>query len=212
MNQPDRVQMDGFGFFDVVYYVHPNAQAQRAAKVWARLERLGIAGRVEPIPALSTPGDPRIGVLLSHRQAVQAAHDRGARCVLVLSGDVHFLDRTNDILAQATAELGQRPWNLCYLGGWWPIVPPPEPGCRHLDRARDITNPHALAYNRDVYSSILGDWPADVGDAEEWLARNGDIDRYLARIEQSFVVRPVVTTVPALLPFEDASVQTHFEP
>jgi hypothetical protein len=202
--------MSGFEFFDMIHCVSPVERPNIAARVQTRLERLGIADRVEQVAAVSTPGDGRIGALLSHRRAVQAACDREARCVLVLSGDVYFLDRTNAVLALATAELAQRCWNLCYLGGWWPVVPSPEPGCRNLDRALNVAKSHALAYSRDVYSKVLADWPDDVTDVEEWLDRNGDIDRYLARIEESFVVRPVVTTVPDLLPFEDASVQTRF--
>jgi hypothetical protein len=202
--------MSGFEFFDFIHHAGPVERPQVAANVRARLERLGIADRVEQVAAVSTPGDPSIGVLLSHRRAIQAAAERDAGCVLVLSGDVRFLDRADEILARATAELGQRRWNLCYLGGWWPVVPPPEPGCRNLDRALNVGKAHAVAYSREIYSQVLADWPDDANDVDEWLERNGDIDRYLARIWPSFVVRPAVTTVPDLLPFEDASVQTRF--
>lgn len=196
--------MNGRTCFEAIRYARrPGDDMQQ------RIASLGL-GDAEPVTAVMTPGDHRIGVLLTHRAAVQAARDQGASSVLVLHQDVLFLDRAREVLGAAAAELAGLSWTLCYLGGWWPVVPEPFSGCRHLDLARNVGSVHAVAYHGRVFDRVLADWPSDHAGATDWVAHFGAIDTYLAGFETAAIVRPVITTVPALLPFEAAAAQQHF--
>ncbi|MGC8476153.1 MAG: hypothetical protein ACP5NP_07345 [Acetobacteraceae bacterium] len=202
--------MDGFAVFDRVVFIAETAKPEIAARVRLRLDRLGGGANVRHEPALATPGDPRIGVLLSHRAALAAASAEGARSVLVLQGDVLFHDRFHSVLTAAARELARLDWGLCHLGGSWPVVPPPEPGCRHLDRPARVGGVHAVAYSARAMSRALADWPADIAAATAQRAARGDLAARLAELAPVLAVFPTVTTLPSLLPFEPLDAQQHF--
>jgi hypothetical protein len=196
-------------YFDVAFTVwSPGAIADQLT---GRFRRLGLADRIEHLPALPTPGDPRIGVFLSHRRAVETARERNLDTVLVLSADAIFLDTAAQIMERAAAELSRREWAVLYLGGMWPFLLEPEPGCLHLDRALDVTKAPAIAYHRGTFAKVLPDWPSEAAAYQEWLELHGDLDRYLKKLGPSFAVHPVVASTPALLPFETAAAQSHFK-
>jgi hypothetical protein len=202
-------QMNGFAAFDRTVLILPAEPPRAAERLRRRLQRLGGAEDVRIEPALHTPGDRRVGVLLSHRAALTAAAQQ-VRSVLVLCGDVLFHDDFHPVVTAAAAELAQRDWGLCHLGGWWPTVPAPEPGCRHLDRVGRVTTVHAVAYSARAMARVLSDWPADVPAAADWIAAQGDIDASLPALAPVFAVHPPVTTVPSLLPFETVDAQPRF--
>jgi hypothetical protein len=129
----------------------------------------------------------------------------------VFEDDAVFLDRTLEVLAGAVGELAGIDWQLCYLGAFrWDGKLDPKPGCQFLDRARNVTCTHAIAYSERVYPRILADLPADVVGMEEWLKKEHGIDQYLCRIEQAVVVHPPVATQPFMLPYEAPVDQFHF--
>ena len=201
--------MNGFGYFDAIRYICPIGGLTWEG-MQARFQKLDIASRVEPVFTTPTPAEERIGVLLAHRDIVRKSSEQGAKSVLVLSDDVHFLDSAADLLPQAVAELEKVEWTLFYLGGWSPSVLEPKPGCRFLDQAREVSVPHAVAYHHRVFPRVLADWPTETAEVADWVARSGGVETYLANIEDAVVAHPVLTTVPALLPFEAADMQRRF--
>jgi hypothetical protein len=203
--------MNPFDFFGDIRCINLNSATQRWAAMARRFEKLGIGQRVRRFPAVATPGNHHIGCALSHRRIVEEAGAQGFKSVLVFEDDALFLDRTLEVLAGAVDELARIDWQLCYLGAFrWDGELDAEPGCRHLDRARNVTCTHAVAYSGLAYPRLLADLPADVAGMEEWLKKENGIDQYLRRVEQAVVVRPPVATQPFMLPYEAPADQFHF--
>ncbi len=202
--------MDGFAAFDAVVFIAEIARPEIGARVRRRLDRLGGGAAIRLERGVHTPGDPRIGVLLSHRAALATAAARDARSVLVLQGEILFHDRFHAVVAAAAAELTHVAWGVCHLGGWWPTVAPPEQGCRHLDRLERVGSVHAVAYNSRAIARVLAEWPADATAAADQIAARGDIEAQLAALSPVLAVHPTVTTLPSLLPFETVDAQRQF--
>jgi GR25 family glycosyltransferase involved in LPS biosynthesis len=203
--------MSPFDFFGDIRCINLNSATQRWAAMARRFEQLGIDSRVRRFAAVATPGNHHIGCALSHRRILEEAHEQGLKSVLVFEDDALFLDRIGEVLAGAIDELKRLDWQLCYLGAFrWGGRLDPEPGCCYLNRARNVTCTHAIAYSALVYDRILADLPADVAGMEEWLKAEHGIDQYLCRIEQAFVVHPPVSTQPFMLPYEAPVDQFHF--
>lgn len=203
--------MSPFDFFSDIRCINLNSATQRWAAMAQRFEKLRIDQRVRRFPAVATPSNHHIGCALSHRRIVEEASEQGRQSVLVFEDDSLFLDRILEVLAGAVDELKQIEWHLCYLGAFrWEGDLDPEPGCNHLDRARNVTCTHAIAYSALAYPRILADLPADVTGMEEWLKKEGGIDQYLRKIDGAVVVHPPVATQPFMLPYEAPADQFHF--
>ncbi len=203
--------MSPFDYFDDIRCINLDSATERWQNMERRFQRLGIEGRVRRFSAVATPGNHHIGCALSHRRVLQEAEASGCRSVLVFEDDALFLDRSLDVLAAATAELAGIDWDLCYLGGCrWDGDLDPEPDCQHLDRARNVTCTHAIAYNGPVFPRLLQALPADVAGMALWVEEHHGIDQYLRNIGKAVIVRPPVATQPVHLPYEDPADQFHF--
>jgi len=205
--------MSAFDFFDDIWCIHHAAYPARWAVMQARLTRLGIGGRVRRFPFVPSPADERIGRALSHRRIVQDAAERGLRSVLAIEDETLFLDRTEEVLAGAAAELRGRAWRLLHLGTWRGSDGlAAEPGCAHLRQTGGRAGPHAVAYGAAVFADLLARMPMNFGAMQEYLGANGSIDAILDGLGPAFVVHPAVATVPFSLPFQEPADQQRFVP
>lgn len=179
----------------------------------ARMERLGIASRVHHFMALASPGDPRIGRVLTHRRLIQDAAERSLRSVLVIEDETLFLDDAEATLGSATRELRGRDWGLLNLGTWRGVDHlVAEPGCRHLMQAGGRTAPFALAYGALSFGALLSAMPVNVGGMADALGADKSIDTILAAVAPAFVVNPAIATTPEHLPYQEPTDQHRFVP
>lgn len=200
-------------FFDDIWCIHHTALPARWTVMQARLTRLGIAERVRRFAFVPSPADERIGRALSHRRIIQDAAERGLRNVLVIEDETLFLDRTDQVLAAATAELRGRTWKLLHLGTWRGTDGlTAEPGCMHLRQAGGRTGPHAVAYGAAAFDELLHRMPMSFGAMQDHLGNSGSIDAILADLAPALVVHPAVATIPFSLPFQEPADQERFVP
>ncbi len=200
--------MSGFHVFGTIAYLAAHDRPRVTERVLARLARIGLGDRLACVPARNTPGNPQIGALLTRRDILAAAEP--GKPALILTGDLLPLDRAGEVLRAAAPDLARNSWSVCHLGGWWPLVPEPEPGSRHLHRAREVRSIHAVAYSPGTIAQLLGSWPGTVTAAADWLLRHGAPERQLGRMPAAVLLQPAVTTLPELLPFEPVALQPRY--
>lgn len=203
-----RVERSGpFAFFDAIYCINLDRQADRWQALQEQLARVGLcfSGSVRRVPAVETPDNHHVGCALSHRAILEEARWQGLRNVLVLEDDVRFSPTAVADLAASLHELQDRAWDLLYLGGHrWGQTYPLLPGCRHLEIPRGLTCTHAIAYNHTVYNRLLEELPARPSEMALWLETYKGIDQFYAYRFQAEVllVRPAVATQPGMAPHE----------
>jgi hypothetical protein len=142
---------DPFRFFDSIYCINLDTRPDRWAEACREFQALGIAHRVERVPAIAHP-DGREGCRLSHLECVRRASLAGAETVLIFEDDVTFPDFAVGRLARSLARLRTVPdWDVFYLGGLVQAVPTE----RHEDLFRaPVAQTHAYAVHRRAYAVI----------------------------------------------------------
>jgi hypothetical protein len=195
-----------FHFFDAIYCINLDRQADRWEEVQRRFRRLGIERRVRRFPAAETPLNHHIGCALSHRRIIAEAKRQGLETVLVFEDDVRFSLDAAEVLALSLQELEGRQWQLLYLGGYLTrdyvgMVP----DCLHLVIPAQITCTHAITYHRSVYDQILAAVPDNAIDVARWLTKQRGIDQFytLELGASTYLTNPVIATQSSILPAED---------
>jgi hypothetical protein len=195
-----------FWVFDAIYCINLDSNNARWAEMQRRFEHLGIADRVRRFPAVKTPESHHIGCALSHRRIIEEARHQALDNVLVFEDDAIFLEGTTWCLRRSLADLGDRDWDLLYLGGCrWGAPVALAPGCEYLEIAGALTCSHALAYRHTVFEQILGDLPDTVDEMEGWCAQHLAIDQYLMNTlsdRERFLTVPPVATQAQIRSFE----------
>ncbi len=205
--------LTAFDFFDDIWCIHHRAHRTRRPVMEARLARLGIGDRTQHVTALASPGDPRVGRVLTHRRLIQDAAERSLRSVLVIEDETLFLDRTEAVLQLAATELRGRDWRLLNLGTWRGVDHlVAEPGCAHLVQAGGRAAPFAVAYGAASYDGLLASLPVQFGAMADYLGEDNSIDGILAALSPAFVVSPAIATTPEWLPHQDPADQQRFMP
>lgn len=123
----------------------------------------------------------RAGCILSHRNAVRRAHDKGWNSVLILEDDTMFSEDFEELLREVEA---REDWDLCYLGFNYP-EPPYGPGeeiipGREYVRVYGTSTAHAYLLRKETYQWILDRLPEEK-DIWDWVAQFRAIDRWYAR-------------------------------
>jgi len=195
-----------FVFFDAVFCLNLDDRPDRWRASRDRFARLGIDWLVERFPAILTPRNHHHGCALSFRAMVAEAQRRDLESVLIVEDDVIWMetDTTKHVLAQALAELNDRPWDLLYLGGGVREEPLPVPGCTTLRTPYRLQCTHAVAVHHTAYECILEEVPPDGAEFDDWLDEYIAIDEYLPRrvadgTYRAFVVDPRIATQPDLI-------------
>ncbi|MEL7087601.1 MAG: hypothetical protein AAGL98_04045 [Planctomycetota bacterium] len=129
----------------------------------------------------------RIGCLLSHRGVIEMARERGWEYVVAFEDDVSLVPDAGARWTKAIEQLGNRPWELLFLGQntQGPIYR--EQG--NLYRISRCVALHAVVYHRRSYDAILRRLPATEAEALPFVARHKAID--------VFFERHVIPLVPA---------------
>jgi hypothetical protein len=154
-----------FSFFDAIFCT---ATDEQWPAMLSRFRQFDIAWRIE-----------RVGSL---RAALAAAHRRGYENVLVIGGDVSFIEDTQTILGETVERLAAEPWDALAL-----------------DAAH-----HALALNRDAiaaFAALAADDNAFVGALDAALASGA---------HDVVTTTPRVATHPSLLATADALLATRY--
>jgi len=186
----------------------------------ARFAALGIADKVQRLPAVTTPWRYQLGCALSHRRAIAMAHRQGLDSILVFEDDTVFLHGTTWVLRRSVGELMEVPWKLFYLGGFYrsTVQDPiggdaPVHGASFLRHAPGLVTTHAVAYHRGVFDQILDDLPEDPEAMRDFLAHyHGHIDHYYAEIFHEGVYRctPSVASQESMVRLEHAHLRDQF--
>lgn len=200
-----------FSLFDAIFCLNLNEQGDRWNEMSRRFEALGIAWRVERVPAVRTPENHHAGHALSFRKIVADARFRGYRNLLLVEDDAIFHDSTIDVLRAIEADLERRRWDLLYLGAAvWSQTFPFAPRSTVLQIPRGITCTHCVAVNEPAFDRILADIPAEPGaELEDWLAAHRGTDQYLNSLIEdgtfdALLASPRVATQPFLRESSDA--------
>jgi len=205
-----------FDFFDAIYCINLDSQAQRWQEVQRRFQKLGIAHRVRRFSAVETPESHHIGCTLSHRKLVEEAKARGYESILVFEDDVIFHKDALLHLQNSLQELENQRWNVFYLGGmkWMKLGKEPFKriqGCQYLERPEKMTCTHAVAYNAQFYSTLLNDIPGTREEVDQWIDdKYPAIDQYLVYVNDLVVMTPVIASQPSIFNEEDESMQEGF--
>src|SRR5262245_4932090 len=142
---------DPFAFFDVIFCINLDTRPERWAAARREFARLGIADRVERVPAIVHP-DAKEGCRLSHIECVRRAAGAGADTVLIFEDDVTFQGFSRARLTRALDRLcGIPDWELFFLGGllWG------KPTEVYDDLLGvPILQTHAYAVHRRVFAAI----------------------------------------------------------
>ena len=195
-----------FHFFDAIYCINLDRQAERWAEVQRRFLQLGIDRRVRRFPATETPLNHHIGCALSHRRIIAEAKRQGLKTVLVFEDDVRFTADASEVLELSLRELEGHAWQLLYLGGYLQRETARSvPGCPHLRIPDMITCTHAIAYHHSVYDAILKAVPDNAIDVARWLLRQRGIDQFytLELGVSSYLTNPVIATQSSILASEE---------
>ena len=203
--------MPAFDCFDEIRCIHRANLPGVRTKMEARFAKLGIADRVRAHTAVSTPGNPAVSQVLSHRQLIAEAQAAGRHSVLVFEQDVLFLDRSCAVIQAAAGELDRVEWRTCRLGG----VPRTgellaRPGLTHWRTGDCFGFVHALAHHQRVYEKILADIPADFDGVHNWLQSASSLETYFATLADNIVLVPRIATLASLLPYEDPADHASF--
>jgi hypothetical protein len=210
LSQTRRQLASPFDFFDAVFCLNLEDQAERWQEMARRFQVLDIAWRVERVPAVRAL-DPYVGHTQSFRGIVAEASRREYRNVLILEDDALFLDSTIDVMRAAVDDLARREWDLLYLGASvWSQSFPFATGSTVLQVPRGITSMHAVAVNDTAFERILAELPvADDPGYADWQGEFVATDQYLShRIDEgafrAFLVWPRVATQPVLRNYAEA--------
>jgi Coenzyme PQQ synthesis protein D (PqqD) len=196
---PPRSDGDPFAFFAAIYCLNLEERPDRWQNAVRRFDMLGITARVERFPAISTPRNHHVGCAMSWRLMIADARERGLANFLGIEDDTIFLDSTLDVVSGAISELGEKDWDLLYLGGAAWEAPRELPGHTALRSPRSLTCTHALAVNRSAYDRLLAGIPATADGIDEWLSSYAAIDQYLSHEVnnghyRAYVLNPRVAT------------------
>lgn len=143
---------DPFDFFDRIYCINLDRRTDRWERVSAELARLGLARRVERVPAVEAEDGAR-GCRDSHVECVRRAMASGAETALILEDDVTFVTDPRPPLARALAELATvGGWDAFYLGA--EAMGPPFERLPHIYRGR-VVQTHAIALHRRAFGRTL---------------------------------------------------------
>ncbi|WP_345494285.1 hypothetical protein [Nocardia callitridis] len=207
-----------FDAFDALVCINADQQPQRWTRMAARFAELGIADRVQRLPAVATPWRYQLGCALSHRRAIAMAQRRGLDSILVFEDDAVFLRGTKWVLRRSVEELMGVPWKLFYLGGFYNTHPiggdAPVSGASFLRHASGMVTTHAVAYHREVFEQILADLPEEPEAMHDFLAPyHGHIDHYYAEIFDEGVYRctPSIASQESMVRLEHAHLRDQFE-
>ncbi|MFI6996623.1 hypothetical protein [Nocardia sp. NPDC050175] len=210
---------DPFDAFDAMVCINSDRQPERWSRVTARFAALGIAGKVQRLPATLTPQRYPIGCALSHRRAVAMARQQGMDNILVFEDDAVFLQGTTWVLRHSVRELMALPWKLFYLGGFYsdqknPLgTDGPAPAGTFLRHAPGLVCLHAIAYHRRVFDQILDELPADPDAMGDFLdGYGGHIDVYYAETFNDGVYRasPTIATQESYIHLEHPYLRDQF--
>jgi hypothetical protein len=158
----DRVEREirgTFHFFDAIYCIDRDGDAERWESVLSQGRALGIERRLRRFPAVDTPERPSVGRALSHRAIIAEARWLGLGNVLAVEDDVLLAAATADALAEGVRELPEREW---------------------IARLLDHTSLRAVAYRQAAYDRILEDVPATPTAMARWLEAAGGLAAYYA--------------------------------
>ena len=176
--------------FDAVMGINLDRAHQRWAALESRCEHLGIAWRLERVPAVETPDNHHVGCALSWRRAIAEAHRRRLSSVLVLEDDVVFSHDATTVLAAALAELDGQEWDLCYLGA--PLdrgTREALPDCDRLVELVGATTTHAVAVSGRIFEHLLSELPDDCQGMREWIRDHIAIDQWFAQMSRDGQIR-----------------------
>ncbi len=95
------------------------------------------------------------GCKLSHIGVIELARQRGYRNALIFEDDVFFLENAADLIDKALTSLGERPWDMFYLGGRHRSKRKARLMDDHLIRILCTYQTHAYAISRQAYDPVL---------------------------------------------------------
>jgi hypothetical protein len=195
--------------FDAIFCLQVDQHVDDWPDVWGRLDALGVGKVTERFPALVTPENHHAGCARSHRAMIGEARRRGLETVLVVEEDAIFLDDTLAVMQRVLDDLGDRPWDLLYLGGMHWKPPRSVPWSDVLVEPTGLTCTHAVVYRHTAFDRLLVEIPEDDVEFDAWLERYVAIDQYLPRrIEEgafrAYATTPRVASQPSLLHYENA--------
>ncbi|MFE9577350.1 glycosyltransferase family 25 protein [Nocardia sp. NPDC006044] len=208
-----------FDTFDAIVCINSDRQPDRWARISARFDSLGIAEKVQRLPATLTPERYPIGCALSHRRIVEEARTEGLDSILVFEDDAVFLHGAIWVLRHSVRELMKLPWKLFYLGGFYsdqrnPLgIDNPVPGASFLRHAPGLVTTHAVAYHRRAFDQILDELPADPESMGDFLAgHGGHIDVYYAETFNEGVYRcqPTIASQESYIHLEHPHLRDQF--
>lgn len=181
--------MNGFEFFDSIYYINLAARTDRDVATRYELARLGIqAQRVD------AEFEENRFLAFNKSQFKALSQSVGDR-VLILEDDVIFRGMSamkDSHFPQALKELPDD-WDMLFLGAntiGSDVLPfrPPIPYSEHISQLQDVWTTHAVAYSRNCIDFILQNWKYD-----EWPPI---YDEYLRTcvlpVKKCFVVNPMI--------------------
>jgi hypothetical protein len=186
-----------FHFFDAIYCINLDKQADRWKAMQQRFRKLGIARAVRRFAAAETPLNHHIGCALSHRRIIAEARQQQLQTVLVFEDDAQFSPDAAEVLGRSLRELEGREWQLLYLGGYRTAsLLESVPECPHLRIPGWISCTHAIAYHRSVYDAILEAVPDNAVDIALWLRTNVAIDKFYNQTlgASSYLTWPVIAS------------------
>ncbi|WP_433579232.1 glycosyltransferase family 25 protein [Nocardia brasiliensis] len=208
-----------FDAFDAIVCINSDHQPERWSRMTARFAALGIAEKIQRLPAVRTSERYQLGCALSHRNAVAMARERGLESILVFEDDAVFLNGATWVLRHSVRELLETSWKLFYLGGFYLNKPDalhadrPASGAGFLRHAPGLVTTHAIAYHESVFDQILGALPATPEAMHEFLADfDGNIDVYYAETFHDGVYRcaPTIASQESLIRQEDPDLRDQF--
>jgi hypothetical protein len=212
-DQDDRPESDAnelreqpFRAFDAIFCLTPEPDSGQWAAIQARLERLGIGQRVQPL----TVADGYAAYAAGWRETIAIAARRRYDQVLVLDHEAVFLDDTADVVYRAVTELRGRRWDLLFLGAAvFGMHFPFAPDASTLQRCGPVTGTFALAVHGRAFARLLAEIPPAGPQLDAWIERELAVSQYLSSELRSgrldgLIVAPRVASQPALLRYDDA--------
>jgi len=180
--------MNGFSFFDNVYYINLAARTDRNLQIRYELDRLEVkANRIDAI----TGENKHLAFNASQFKALSGA---GGDSILILEDDCVFrsgVSDCHDIITSATGELSED-WDILFLGAnimgsdvmKWEA---PLNYSTHLKILVNCWTTHAVAYSRKCIDWIVKNWNfSEFPIYDEWLRVN------VLPYKKCFIVNPMV--------------------
>lgn len=179
--------LNGFEFFENIYYINLASRPDRDLATRYELERLGIkATRVEAVS-----GENKF--LAFNESQYKALFYSDGDPVLILEDDIRFrISAVTDCHLSAAVKELPADWDMLYLGAnitgsdvtnW----NKPEPYSPHLSRLTNAWTTHAVAYSRKCINDIIGTWDwRELPIYDEWLRVN------ILPVKKCFVINPMI--------------------